>query len=72
MSDFCGNCAYRPGDRVGPRACPFTAGYWAFLDRHADRFAHNPRMARQVKGLSRLTDLPDLRRQERDRGEEPP
>jgi deoxyribodipyrimidine photolyase-related protein len=72
MSDYCGDCAYRPGDRVGPRACPFTAGYWAFLDRHADRFAHNPRMARAVKGLSRLPDLPDLRRQEQDRGDNPP
>jgi (6-4)DNA photolyase len=72
MSDYCGDCAYRPGDRLGPRACPFTAGYWVFLDRHADRFVHNPRMARQVKGLSRLADLAQVRRQERDRGDDPP
>ena len=72
MSDYCGDCAYRPGDRLGPRACPFTAGYWMFLDRHADRFARNPRMARQVKGLNRLADLTEVRQQERDRAENPP
>ena len=72
MSDYCGDCHYRPSDRVGPRACPFTAGYWAFLDRHSSRFAHNPRMARQVKGLARLADLAEVRDQERDRGQDPP
>ena len=72
MSDYCGDCPYQPGDRAGPRACPFTAGYWTFLDRHADRLARNPRMARPVKGLDRLGDLPELRSQERDRGQDPP
>jgi len=72
MSDYCGDCHYRPGDRLGPRACPFTAGYWAFLDRHADRFARNPRMARQVKALGRLAGRAEVRQQERDRGQRPP
>ena len=26
MSDLCEGCAYRPGDRVGDRACPFATG----------------------------------------------
>ena len=32
MSDYCGGCRYDPRKRVGDDACPFTAGYWAFLD----------------------------------------
>jgi deoxyribodipyrimidine photolyase-related protein len=72
MSDYCGPCPYRPSVRVGEDACPFTAGYWSFLDRHADRFAHNPRMARQVKGAARLGDLRQVVAQEQDRGSQPP
>ena len=37
MSDYCGGCAYSPTVRVGEKACPFTAGYWSFLDRHRER-----------------------------------
>lgn len=72
MSDLCGPCAYRPTERVGERACPYTAGYWAFLDRHRGRLEHNARMARAVRGLDRLADLDAVRRQERERGDGPP
>ncbi|EGX55506.1 hypothetical protein SZN_32496 [Streptomyces zinciresistens K42] len=72
MSDLCGPCAYRPGDRTGPRACPYTAGYWNFLDRHRTALEHNHRMARAVRGLDRLTDLDEVRRQERARGDSAP
>ncbi len=72
MSDYCGGCRYRPTVRLGPDACPFTAGYWSFLDRHADRFARNPRMARQVKGAARLADLRRVVAQEKDRGSAAP
>ena len=34
MSDYCGGCALPPSVRVGEKACPFTAGYWWFLNRH--------------------------------------
>ena len=72
MSDYCGGCRYRPAARLGPDACPFTAGYWSFLDRHADRFAHNPLMIRQVRGAARLNNLRQVVAQERDRGSRAP
>ncbi|MER5963563.1 cryptochrome/photolyase family protein [Streptomyces sp. NPDC002057] len=72
MSDLCGPCRYRPDRRVGADACPFTAGYWNFLDRHRDTLAHNPRVSRVLGGLDRLKDLPELLEQERDRGDGPP
>ncbi|MET8948493.1 cryptochrome/photolyase family protein [Streptomyces sp. NPDC004542] len=72
MSDLCGGCAYRPAERVGERACPYTAGYWAFLHRHRGRLERNPRMARPVRGLDRLPDLEELLREEKRRGDAPP
>ncbi|MFC8229846.1 cryptochrome/photolyase family protein [Streptomyces sp. NPDC057287] len=72
MSDLCGPCAYRPTDRTGDRACPYTAGYWAFLHRHRDRLAANHRTARAVKGLDRLKDLPQLLDDTSRRGDTPP
>ncbi len=72
MSDLCGPCVHRPGDRTGEHACPYTAGYWTFLDRHRDRLAGNHRTARPVRQLDRLADLDEVRRQERARGDTPP
>jgi deoxyribodipyrimidine photolyase-related protein len=72
MSDYCGPCAYDPKVRVGPNACPFTAGYWAFLERNRARLAGNHRMAQPLRGLDRLADLPALVEQERERGDAPP
>ncbi|WP_126974789.1 cryptochrome/photolyase family protein [Frigidibacter oleivorans] len=54
MSDYCGACHYRVKDRSGPRACPFNLLYWAFLDRHRDRFAANPRMAQIYRNWDRM------------------
>jgi deoxyribodipyrimidine photolyase-related protein len=56
MSDYCGDCRYDPATRVGPDACPFTAGYWAWLDRNESRLKGNHRMARPLSGLRRLAD----------------
>ncbi|ASY34015.1 cryptochrome/photolyase family protein [Streptomyces sp. CLI2509] len=72
MSDLCGPCAYRPTERTGPHACPYTAGYWAFLDRHRARLEHNHRTARAVKGLDRLGDLAEVREGVAERGDGAP
>jgi deoxyribodipyrimidine photolyase-related protein len=72
MSDFCTGCAYRPKVRVGPQACPFTAGYWAFLNAHREQLSGNHRMAQPLAGLRRLSDLAELTAQERDRGNQAP
>lgn len=61
MGRHCGSCRYDPKRRTGESACPFTTLYWDFLDRHRDRFLRNHRMAQQVRGLDRLTDLPEVR-----------
>jgi deoxyribodipyrimidine photolyase-related protein len=72
MSDYCGGCRYDPKVRVGDHACPYTAGYWAFLARHEERLAANHRMRRPVQGLHRLTDLDALVEQEQARGSQAP
>lgn len=72
MSDLCGPCAYRPAERTGDRACPYTAGYWAFLHRHRARLAANHRTARAVTGLDRLKDLAELLDAAARRGAAPP
>ena len=61
MSDYCRDCAYDRKKRTGDDACPFTTLYWDFLARHEDRFAGNPRVARQVRAAHRLSDLDDVR-----------
>ncbi len=72
MSDFCGGCRYSPKVRVGPDACPFTAGYWAFLDRRGAAFAGNARMKQALTGLERLSDREAVVAQERRRGSRAP
>ena len=57
MSDYCGGCVFNPKVRLGEDACPFTAGYWAFLDRVEPRIRHNTRMAQPLAGMRRLSDL---------------
>ena len=72
MSDYCGGCRYDPRKRLGDDACPFTAGYWAFLDRNAERLEGNQRMRQPLQGLARLRDREELVAQERARGDAPP
>jgi deoxyribodipyrimidine photolyase-related protein len=72
MSDLCGACVYRPTERAGEDACPYTTGYWAFLDRHRGLLGRNPRTARPVRGLDRLPDLDEVRHRARSLGDDPP
>jgi deoxyribodipyrimidine photolyase-related protein len=64
MTDYCGGCRFDPKVRVGENACPFTAGYWAFLHHHRETFSKNPRMSQPLAGLDRLKDLDELLEQE--------
>jgi deoxyribodipyrimidine photolyase-related protein len=72
MSNYCGDCTYKPEIRVGPQACPFTAGYWWFLDRIEPHIATNHRMAQPRAGLRRLADREAVVRQEDERGSAAP
>lgn len=72
MTDCCKGCAYRPGVRVGARACPFTAGYWWFLDRQAPLLKGNHRLAQPLASLTRLADRAALVEQEDARGDTAP
>ncbi len=65
MSDHCGSCRFDPTKRLGDDACPYTAGYWAFLDRNEHRLEDNQRMAQPLAGLRRLSDRDEVVEQER-------
>jgi deoxyribodipyrimidine photolyase-related protein len=67
MTDHCGDCAFDPKVRVGEKACPFTAGYWQFVHRHADLLRANQRTARAVASMDRLSDLDAVLEQEHGR-----
>lgn len=49
MGDHCGRCPYEPRSSRGPRACPFSSLYWAFIDRHAAVLGSNARMGTAVR-----------------------
>jgi deoxyribodipyrimidine photolyase-related protein len=51
---LCSRCRFRPGERSGELACPFTTLYWDFLMRHERLLAANPRTVMQVKNLARI------------------
>lgn len=50
MSDYCAACRYDAKAKTGEKACPFNLLYWHFVERHRDRFQHNPRMAIIYRG----------------------
>ena len=63
MSDYCGDCALDPKQSTGPGACPVTALYWTFLDRHQATLELNPRMLMPVRSVQKKSaaDLQALR-----------
>ena len=67
MSNHCRSCRFDPKKRLGEDACPFTAGYWAFVDRHQGLLAANMRTARAVSSMKRLSDLEAVLEQEQHR-----
>jgi deoxyribodipyrimidine photolyase-related protein len=66
MGRFCSGCVYDPTKRTGESACPLTTLYWDFLDRNRQSFKGNHRMAQQLAGLDRLSDLDDVRTRARE------
>ncbi|HEX2904981.1 MAG TPA: cryptochrome/photolyase family protein [Jatrophihabitans sp.] len=72
MSDYCGGCRYDPKVRTGERACPFTAGYWAFMFKHREKLAGNQRIAQPLRSMWNLKDLDELVAQENERGSRAP
>jgi deoxyribodipyrimidine photolyase-related protein len=64
MSDHCGTCAFDPRKRLGDDACPYTAGYWAWVHRHRVLLASNNRTQRAVANMERLKDLDAVVEQE--------
>ena len=56
MSNYCAGCRYRPEERAGDDACPFTTLYWRFLLRHEAMFAGNPRTALMARNAARLSE----------------
>jgi len=67
MTDYCRACPFDPRKRLGADACPFTAGYWAFLARVEPVIRDNPRMRQALAGMHRLKDLDEVVEQERHR-----
>jgi deoxyribodipyrimidine photolyase-related protein len=53
MSNYCAQCPFNPRHAVGEDACPYTTLYWDFLSRHESVLADNPRMALQLRNLTR-------------------
>ena len=51
---LCAQCRFKPGERVGERACPFTTLYWDFMLRHEGLLAANGRTRLQVRSLERV------------------
>jgi deoxyribodipyrimidine photolyase-related protein len=56
MSNYCEHCRYDPEKKTGPDGCPFNYLYWDFIDRHAARFASNPRLRSIVKAWLKRSD----------------
>ena len=55
MSDYCKDCQYDPGVKLGERACPFNYLYWNFLITNKAELQSNRRMAMPYHTLERMS-----------------
>ncbi len=55
QSNYCQNCSYRPDIRTGATACPVTALYWHFLERHEASLRANPRTSLMTTHVQRMS-----------------
>ena len=51
MSNFCKGCEFHP-----KKNCPLTKLYWAYLDKHSERFKDNFRMKMVLRSLDKRSD----------------
>jgi len=56
MSDYCKDCHYDKKLRLGEKACPFNALYWAFYQRHENLLRKNPRIGMAYRQLDKMSD----------------
>jgi deoxyribodipyrimidine photolyase-related protein len=56
MSTYCKGCRFKPNQRTGPDACPYTTLYWDFLARTRERWGDNRRMRGPLRTLARWDD----------------
>jgi deoxyribodipyrimidine photolyase-related protein len=52
MSDYCSDCRFNPGKKLGEGACPFNYLYWNFLISKEHLLKTNPRMGLAYRNLS--------------------
>jgi deoxyribodipyrimidine photolyase-related protein len=64
-ASLCARCRFKPGERVGESACPFTTLYWDFLVRHEGVLAANPRTLMPTRNLASVDADERLRIRER-------
>lgn len=55
MSNYCGQCPYDRTQRTGPKACPFNALYWDFLESKRPQLGGNPRMGMMYRLLDKIS-----------------
>ncbi len=56
MSNYCGDCKYKPEVRYGESACPITNLYWNFLINHRGQFEASPRTRLMTANLKKISD----------------
>ena len=56
MSNYCGQCSYRPEIKTGPKACPMTTFYWDFLDRNEKKLSGNNRALLMLRNLGKISE----------------